>query len=137
MATTASIARTAAAVAADMKARTLLNFADRSDTVSLLKAMVRRCSLVITNDTGARHVAAALGAPVVTLFGSTDPRRAEINYPKERIIRLDVPCSPCQQKMCPQPAGPLYHQCMEGITPEMVFSAAAELLVAGAAKASR
>lgn len=110
-----------------------INFAERDNSLGLLKSLTRRCDVLVTNDTGARHVAAAGGIGVVTLFGSTDPVWAEIDYPQERQVRLDVWCSPCQEKMCPQPAGPLYHQCMTGIDAERVYGAVAELLQAGTA----
>jgi len=115
-------------VACTMTHAPLLNFGERDNTIGMLKALLRRCDLLVTNDTGTRHLAAALGLGVVTLFGSTDPAWAEIDYARERIIRLDLPCSPCQQKLCPQPPGPLYHQCMSGIRPAMVLPAAEELL---------
>jgi heptosyltransferase-2 len=83
---------------------------------------------MITNDTGARHVAAAFGIGVVTLFGSTDPCWSRIQYPRERLIRISLPCSPCQLPLCPQPAGPLYHKCMDQITPDMVLQQAEDLL---------
>ena len=118
----------AADVAAAMKHAPLINFADRDNTIGALKALMRRCRVLITNDTGARHFAAAMGIGVVTLFGSTDPRWAELNYSRERILRADVPCSPCQRKLCPQPAGPRYHQCMMAIAPDSVIDAAGELL---------
>ena len=116
-----------------MQHRPLINFAYRANSIRMLKALAGRCDLVITNDTGARHVAAALGTPVVTLFGSTNPQWARIDYDRERIIRVEVPCSPCQKKMCSQPAGPLYHQCMKAITVDMVTAAAEELLDASVA----
>ena len=118
----------AADVAEAMNNRPLISFADRDNTISQLKGLIRRSALVITGDTGARHLAAGLGVSVVTLFGSTDPRWSSIDCPRERIIRVDVPCSPCQKKICPLPAGPHYHQCMSAITVEMVLPAAEELL---------
>jgi len=120
--------RIAAMVARAMNGRPLLNFADRCNTLSLLKALVQRSALMITNDTGARHIAAALGVDVVTLFASTDPRWSEIDYPRERIVRAEVACAPCGQKLCAQAAGPQYQQCTAAITPEMVLRAAEELL---------
>jgi len=111
-----------------MHSRPGVSFDQRDNTLGLLKSLVRRCSLVITGDTGVRHFAAAFDTPVVTLFGSTDPVWARIDYDKERIIRVDVPCGPCQKKRCPLPAGPEHHQCMEKITSEIVLSAAEELL---------
>jgi len=121
----------AARVVEAMRNTPAVSFGERDNTIGLLKALMRRCDLLITNDTGARHFAAALGAGVVTLFGSTDPVWAQIDYPRERIVRVDVPCSPCQQKVCPMPAGPEHHQCMTAITPEMVLAAAEELLAEG------
>jgi heptosyltransferase-2 len=114
----------AAQVAAGMCHPPLLNFADLDNSLALLKAMLARCDLLVTNDTGARHVAAAVGAAVVTVFGSTDPRWAAIDYPLEEIVRVDVPCSPCQRKLCGAAPGPAYHRCMQAITPEMVIAPA-------------
>ena len=115
-------------VARRMHHAPLVNFGRRDNTITMLKALLRRCAVLITNDTGTRHIGAAMGIAVVTLFGSTGPAWAEIHYPRERIVRLDVPCSPCHRKLCQQPPGPLYHQCMGRITPEMVLPAAEELL---------
>ena len=105
-----------------------IDFASRDNRVGLLKALVKRCALVITGDTGVRHIGAALGTGVVTLFGSTDPVWSQIDYPRERIIRVDVPCSPCQRKRCRRGAGPLYHVCMAAITVEMALAQAEALL---------
>lgn len=118
----------AAEVGEAMRRRALISFADRDNTLGMLKGLLRRCALLVTNDTGARHVAAALGAGVVTLFGSTDPRWSRTDYPRERTVRADVPCSPCQRKLCPQPAGPRYHQCMWKITVEEVLAACEQVL---------
>jgi len=93
--------------------------------LGLFKSVVRRSSLVITNDTGPRHVAAAFGVPVVTVFGPTDPAWTHIDYPEERQVRVDVFCGPCQKKKCP-----LDHRCMTQIHPEMLFEQVAELLTA-------
>lgn len=126
----------AATVARNMRHRPLLNFARLDNSISLLKALTRRSALMITNDTGSRHIAAGLGTAVVTLFGSTDPQWAAFDFDRERIIRVDVPCAPCRLRMCNQPAGPLYHQCMSAITTEMVLAAAQELLDLDAAASS-
>ncbi len=92
-------------------------------TLGGLKEVVRRCDLMITNDTGPRHIAAAFDVPVVTIFGPTHPEWTEIYFDKERKISVPVPCGPCQLKKCP-----LDHRCMTRVTPAMVFDAAAELL---------
>lgn len=88
----------------------------------LLKSVVRRAAIMFTNDTGPRHVAAAMGTPVVTIFGPTDPKWTEIGFARERQVMLDVECGPCQLKRCP-----LDHRCMNGIDAEMVFKRAAAL----------
>lgn len=90
-----------------------------------LKEIIRRCDLVITNDTGPRHIAAAFDVPIVTVFGPTHPTWSEINDPQERQIAVEVFCGPCQKKRCP-----LDHRCMTRVTPAMVLKAAAELLPA-------
>ncbi len=105
-----------------------ISFAARDNSLGMLKAMLRRCDLLVTNDTGARHLAAAAGISVVTIFGSTDPEWSRIDYPRERIVRVAVECSPCQLKLCPLPAGPDYHKCLERVSADMVMAAAEELL---------
>jgi len=118
----------AAEVEHHMRRRPLMNLARLDNSLSLLKALLARCQLLVTNDTGARHVAAAVGTAVVTLFGSTDPRWAAIDYAREAIVRVDVPCGPCRRRICPAVPGPRYHRCMEAITPEMVIAPARRLL---------
>jgi heptosyltransferase-2 len=92
-------------------------------TLGTLKEVVRRCDLMVTNDTGPRHIAAALDVPVVSVFGPTDPAWTEIYYPRERQVAVKVFCGPCQKKICP-----LDHRCMTLVTPEMVWAAANDLL---------
>ncbi len=92
-------------------------------TLGSLKEIVRRCDLMITNDTGPRHIAAAFDVPVVTVFGPTHPEWTEIYFPKERKVSVKVFCGPCQKKRCP-----LDHRCMTQVTPSMVFASARELL---------
>ncbi len=101
----------------------LVDLPARGMNLRLLKAVVQRCDLMITNDTGPRHFAAALGTPVVTIFGPTDPRWAEVDFPAERQLRVDVFCGPCQLKTCP-----LDHRCMTRVTVDRVTDAARELL---------
>lgn len=118
----------AQSAASAMRNKPLVNMAERNNSLSLLKSLLARCDLLITNDTGARHVAAAMGSAVVTIFGCTDPGWTTINYAAERIIRADVPCSPCQQKQCPLPPGPQHLRCLSEIAAEKVLDAANELL---------
>ncbi len=91
-------------------------------SLGALKDIVRRSTLMLCNDTGPRHFAAAFDIPCVTLFGPTDPVWAETWHPKEKIVRIDVPCGPCQLKKCP-----IDHRCMNGIDVDMVIQAVASL----------
>ena len=93
-------------------------------TLGQLKALIRRCDLLLNNDTGPRHFAKAFDRPVVTVFGSTHPEWTQTDYPRERIVRVPVDCGPCQKKVCPFE----HHQCMTGVTVEMVQEAAQALL---------
>ncbi len=93
-------------------------------TLGQLKALIARCDLLLNNDTGPRHFAKALKRPVVTVFGSTHPEWTHTDYPQERIVRIDVECGPCQKKICPLE----HHECMTGVTVDMVYEAACALL---------
>lgn len=93
-----------------------------------LKALVRRCDLLITNDTGPRHFAAAFGTPVVTIFGSSDPAWTDTRYDKERIVMLSLDCQPCMERTCPLK----HHRCMKDLTVEMVLARTEEFLTDGA-----
>lgn len=106
----------------------LINLAEEANSLALVKGLLASASLLITNDTGARHIGAAVGTGVVTVFGSTDPARTIIDYGRERIVRASVPCSPCQKKRCPHPTGSTFHQCMLAIEPDEVIAAAESLL---------
>ncbi|HEX5066915.1 MAG TPA: lipopolysaccharide heptosyltransferase II [Myxococcota bacterium] len=88
-----------------------------------LKAFVERAALLVGNDTGPRHVAVALGRPVVTLMGPTDPRHTDHLLERQRVLREPVACSPCGLPVCP-----IDHRCMTRLAPERVVAAAAELL---------
>jgi heptosyltransferase-2 len=72
-------------------------------TLAELIAELRRCDLLLTNDTGTMHLAAWLGVPVVAIFGSTDPDLTGPLAPPERvkILRHQVVCSPCFLPECP------------------------------------
>lgn len=81
----------------------LVNLVGRDLNLGNLKAILQRAALMITNDTGPRHIAAALGTPLITLFGPTDHRWTTINCPNERII-LAQPFLPEEQIADQQPA---------------------------------
>src|SRR3954463_349776 len=96
---------------------------DAQPTLGSLKEIIRRCDLMVTNDTGPRHIAAAFDVPVVTVFGPTFPEWTEINFAKERKVAVKVFCGPCQKKICP-----LDHRCMTRVTPGMVYASSLEVL---------
>jgi lipopolysaccharide heptosyltransferase I len=78
---------------------------------------VRGCAAIVTNDTGPMHVAAALGRPVVAVFGPTDPARTGPYGQAEGVVRGRPPCAPCLQPVCAN-AEPL--ACLRQVTPIVV-----------------
>ena len=96
---------------------------DLTGRTSLLEMIecVRGCALMVTNDTGPMHVAAALGKPVVALFGPTDPRSTGPYRQLEVVMQnRQLPCVPCMKSTC-RYFQPL--ECLRSLTPEMVFAA--------------
>ncbi len=87
-----------------------------------LAYLYSRCRLTITTDTGPMHIAAAMGCPVVALFGPTAPWRTGPYGNGHRVIRTGIACSPCFKKKCP------HMTCMKDISVNQVFEAAVELL---------
>jgi heptosyltransferase-2 len=90
---------------------------DLSGATSLreLMAAIELCDLLVTNDSGPMHIAAALGVPVVALFGSTDDRATGPYGQAEGVIHKRPRCSPCFQRKCP-----IDFRCMKEITVEEV-----------------
>jgi len=82
-------------------------------------ALLACCSVFIGNDSGAMHVAAAAGLPVIGIFGSTDPEGTAPVTEQFTLIREAVSCSPCFLRQCP-----VDHRCMTRITVDSVFAAA-------------
>ncbi|HXR48889.1 MAG TPA: lipopolysaccharide heptosyltransferase II [Candidatus Limnocylindrales bacterium] len=78
---------------------------------------LRLCDLMITNDTGPMHVAAALGKPLVALFGPTEPRRTGPYRRLDSVLRIDLPCSPCLRARCHYEKT---NECLNAISPAMV-----------------
>lgn len=69
-------------------------------TLNQLIEIIRRASLVVSNDSGPMHIAAALGRPLVSLFGPTNPIRTGPYRRPLSVLSLDIPCSPCYSKRC-------------------------------------
>jgi heptosyltransferase-2 len=91
-----------------------------------LMALLKRCRVLLTNDSGPMHVAAALGTPVVAPFGSTSPELTGPGLPgdpRHRLLKSDAPCSPCFLRECP-----IDFRCMNGISVERVVEAVLSLI---------
>src|SRR6185436_2449162 len=89
---------------------------DLTGQTSLLEMIewLRLCELMVTNDTGPMHVAAALGKPVVAVFGPTEPRRTGPYGQLDHVVQHPLPCVPCLKPRCawPQPM-----ECLTAISP--------------------
>jgi heptosyltransferase-2 len=84
-----------------------------------LMALLKICRVLLTNDTGPMHVAAALGTPVIVPFGSTSPElTGPIFFANAKVLKSDAPCSPCFLRECP-----IDFRCMNGIGVERVVEA--------------
>jgi heptosyltransferase II len=88
-------------------------------SVADLPAFLSQCHLFIGNDSGAMHVAAAVGLPVVAIFGPTDPLGTAPMTPRCTIVQEKPYCSPCFLRRCPTD-----HRCMARISPSAVTTAA-------------
>jgi heptosyltransferase-2 len=81
------------------------------------------CRVYLTNDSGAMHIASALGVPTVAVFGATDDQTTGPTGPLAKVIREQVECSPCLKRECP-----IDHRCMTRVSSTRVAEAALELL---------
>ncbi len=91
-----------------------------------LMAVTKRCTILLTNDTGPMHMAAAFAVPVVAVFGPTDWKTTAPYRQEASIVRQPVDCAPCLLRECP-----IDHRCMTGVTVDMVYDAAAKQLGQG------
>ncbi|THJ18114.1 MAG: lipopolysaccharide heptosyltransferase II [Nitrospira sp. CG24B] len=92
-------------------------------TIRELMAAVKRCRLLVTNDTGPMHIAAACGVPVVAVFGPTDSQTTAPYGQERSIVREAVDCAPCLLRECP-----IDHRCMTRIPVDRVYEAAVQQL---------
>lgn len=88
-----------------------------------LKVCLSRAALVVSNDTGPRHIAAALARPTIVILGPMDTKYTEYPSRSTHPIQKDVTCAPCNKKKCDT-----NHECMTGIKPEDVFVKVEEIL---------
>ena len=92
-------------------------------TIRELMAATKRCRLLLTNDTGPMHIAAAFGVPVVAVFGPTDWRTTSPYGQEQSIVREPVDCAPCFLRECP-----IDHRCMTRVPVERVYDTAMKQL---------
>jgi heptosyltransferase-2 len=111
---TGRIRRIMRAAAVDLGGRTSLG---------TFASLLGRCRLLLTNDTGAMHLAAALGVSCVALFGPTDPQLTGPLGRGHRVLRTPPACSPCRYRDCP-----IDHRCLRAIDVEAVVAAAESVL---------
>ncbi len=97
-------------------------------------AIFEQLDLLVTGDTGPMHLAAAVGTPIVAVFGPSDPARYAPRGPHDRIVRIDLPCSPCNRIRLP-PERCVGHtpDCLAFVSTDLVLTAALAVL-AGAAR---
>jgi len=87
-------------------------------SIAELPGLLSQCQLFLGNDSGAMHVAAAVGLPIVAIFGPTDPHGTAPVTPRASLVQQKPYCSPCFLRRCPTD-----HRCMKAVTPEMVEAA--------------
>jgi heptosyltransferase-2 len=108
----------------DSAGNKLINLAENPVSPGELKWLFSIAELVISNDTGPRHIAIALGRKIITLFGPNNPIWTDTGYENEIQIIGKAHCAPCDKPICRKPQ----HLCMESITVEMVCDATKKLL---------
>jgi ADP-heptose:LPS heptosyltransferase len=108
-----------------------VNLAGRTD-LKTLAAVLRGAAGVITNDTGPMHLAAALGRPVVAIFGPTSADRAGPYGRGHVVLSGRVECGECYGRVCRLAGGPEELQCQRAVSVEEVFAAVREVIEQGA-----
>jgi len=108
-------------VAASITTR-VKNFAGETSLAEFID-LAAACRVYLTNDSGAMHIASALGVPTVAVFGSTDDQTTGPTGPLARVVREPVECSPCLKRECP-----IDHRCMTRVSAARVAETALVLL---------
>ena len=106
----------------------VVNLAGKTSLRQLM-ALLKLCRVLLTNDSGPMHVAAALGTPVVVPFGSTSPVLTGPGLPgdtRNQLLQATAPCSPCFRRVCP-----IDFRCMTGIRADRVVEAVWQALASG------
>jgi len=94
-----------------------------------LAALLQQLDVYVTGDTGPMYLAHAVGTPIVAIFGPSDPARYAPHGPHDRVVRIDLPCAPCNRIRLP-PARCVGHtpDCLAGITTASVLQAIDDVL---------
>jgi heptosyltransferase-2 len=108
-------------IAARLSSRSLV--LSGATTIRELMAAVKRCAVLLTNDTGPMHIASAFQVPVVAIFGPTDWRTTSPFGSAHAIVRQPVDCAPCLLRECP-----IDHRCMTRVSVDQVYEAAVKQL---------
>jgi heptosyltransferase-2 len=99
------------------------NYAGETTLAQFIE-LAAQCELFLTNDSGAMHIASALGVPTVAIFGATDDIATGPTGIHARVIRQKVECSPCRYRECP-----IDHRCMTRVSADRVVKEALSLLI--------
>ncbi len=110
----------------------VFSLAAQDVSLGLTKGCLARCRLMVSTDSGPRHMAAALGKPVVTLMGPTLPAWIENPTVRDPMLRTELACLGCGKRTCPLG----HHRCMRDLTPEAVLKEVAAILTATTVKAA-
>jgi heptosyltransferase-2 len=102
----------------------VFSLADQPLGLAATKTCLRRSRLLVSTDSGPRHVAAAFGKPVITLLGPTRPVWIDNPTVRGAFVRVDLDCLGCGQRICPLG----HHRCMRELTPDLVLRAVANVL---------
>ena len=97
-----------------------------------LMAVIKRCAVLVTNDTGPMHIASAVSVPVVAIFGPTDWRTTSTYGEEHALLRHPVDCAPCLLRECP-----IDHRCMMGVSVDQVYDAGLKQLARHEARGER
>jgi ADP-heptose:LPS heptosyltransferase len=116
------------AVKAKLPSNRVINVSAGEDLLTVA-GVLARLNLLVTGDTGPMHLAHAVGTPVVAIFGPSDPVRYAIRDTRSQVVRVDLPCSPCNRIRLP-PARCAGHtpNCLSFITTAQVWAAIDEVL---------
>ena len=107
----------------DMMQIPAVNLAGQT-TLGMAMALIQKCHVFVTNDSGLMHIACALQTPLIAIFGSTNPITTGPIGNNSHIVQVKAPCSPCLLTDCPKN----HHICMDAVSVDMVYQKVEELL---------